>query len=112
MLVSLASTIGFQLLAVHLPALMCPYRQVGLYTVTRETCPSHRLLCRVFALLLEHLATVLGHAASWFYESLLRRPQKEDSPSPREGNFQERGRSRLRRGPLLRQALRRHGTRR
>jgi hypothetical protein len=39
MLVSLASTVSLQRLAAYLPGLVCPYRQVRLCTVTRETCP-------------------------------------------------------------------------
>lgn len=35
--------------------------------------------------MLERPATVLGRAASWPYENLLRRPEKEDDPSRREG---------------------------
>jgi len=40
----LASTAGFQRLAVYLPGLVCPYRQVGLFSMTREAYPSDLLL--------------------------------------------------------------------
>ena len=45
------------------------------------------------------------------YESLLRRPQEEDSRSPQSGYDQERGRPLLRGEPLLGQALRQAGRR-
>src|SRR5215213_6782866 len=61
---------------------------------------------------LEPLATQLGCPASWGDERLLRGPAQEDRRSRREeGDAQDRGRQDLRRGHLLGQTLRGHGTR-
>ena len=40
----LAFTASFQRLAAYLPGLVCPYRQVGLFSMTREAYPSDLLL--------------------------------------------------------------------
>src|SRR5215217_2363042 len=56
--------------------------------------------------LLERLATQLGCRASWKDERLLRRSAQEDRRSRGERDAQVRSRSHLRRGHLLRQALR------
>src|SRR5215210_8943259 len=71
-----------------------------------------RSLCRIAGAdmrprsTLERLATKLGSRASWKNARLFRRPKKEDRRGRREGDAQDRGRSHLRRGHLLRQALR------
>src|SRR5215216_4556898 len=54
---------------------------------------------------LERLATQLGHSAACGDERLLRRPAQEDRRGCGEGHAQDRGRSHLRCGLLLAQAL-------
>src|SRR5215211_7788996 len=57
-------------------------------------------------IILERLAAQLGCMASWKDERLLRGPAQEDRRGRRGGDAHGRGRSHLRRGHLVRQALR------
>src|SRR5215213_2995396 len=57
---------------------------------------------------LKRFAKALDHPAPWKDESLLRRPEKEDSPSRRRGHGQKRGGANLGGQPLFDQTLRRY----
>src|SRR3954447_1790965 len=59
---------------------------------------------------LKRFAKALDHPAPWKDESLLRRPEKEDSPSRRRGHGQKRGGANLGGQPLFDQTLRWYGT--
>src|SRR5215212_7250946 len=59
---------------------------------------------------LKRFAKALDHPAPWKDESLLRRPEQEDSPSRRRGHGQKRGGANLGGQPLFDQTLRRYGT--
>src|SRR5215208_1363060 len=79
----------------------------------RSSCSINHLAVRFIiprSRSLKRFAKALDHPAPWKDESLLRRPEKEDSPSRRRGHGQKRGGANLGGQPLFDQTLRRYGT--
>src|SRR5918994_3562821 len=87
-----------------------PGRPARKGAMRKEWLPEH--LEANHDLTLEQLAVQLGGVAGCSHERVLVGPEEEDRRCQRTGHAHLRGRSYFRRGPLDRQALRRHRTRR